>query len=73
MCDRPLNSVTWAISQRRSGRGLQQAAKSFPAERTHFDKHPRLHPLNWDLTRPDHLLDVSLHLDLREALVESGH
>jgi hypothetical protein len=33
MCDRPLNGVTWPTSQRGSGRGLQQAAKSFPTDK----------------------------------------
>ena len=41
---RPLNEDVLLFNQRGSGRSLQQAAKSFPAERTCFHNHPRLPP-----------------------------
>jgi len=42
---RPLNGQVLLSNLRGSGRSLQQAAKSFPAERTYFHNDPRLHPL----------------------------
>jgi hypothetical protein len=46
MSGRPLNGDVVPFEKCGSGRRLQQAAKSFPAERTCFDNHPRLHPLS---------------------------
>jgi hypothetical protein len=44
MSGRPLNGKVLPFEKCGFGRKLQQAAKSFLAERTYFDNHPYLHP-----------------------------
>gem|GEM_PF-5964761 len=44
MGEHPLNGIAVLFNQPDFGRMSRRVAKSFPAERAYFDKHPGLHP-----------------------------